>query len=146
MADEKHVYGTSLRWDSQRRATLSSAGLPDITVATPPEFPGGHPRIWSPEHLFVAAAEACLMTTFLAIAENSKLEYTAYTSRAEGILEKADQGFMITRITLRPRIVITDAAARDRAIRIIEKAEQHCLISKSMKTVVTLEAEVVVQA
>ena len=144
MADESHLYKTSLRWESQRRAKLSSAGLPDLSVATPPEFPGGHPGVWSPEHLFVAAAEACLMTTFLAIAENSKLEYIEYSSNAEGLLEKTDQGFMITRITIRPRIVIKDATARDRALRVIEKAEQHCLISKSMKTAVTLEAEVVI--
>ena len=145
MADESHLYKTSLRWESQRRAKLSSAGLPDLSVATPPEFPGGHPGVWSPEHLFVAAAEACLMTTFLAIAENSKLDYLEYSSNAEGLLEKTEQGFMITRITIRPRIVIRDATARDRAQRVIEKAEQHCLISKSMKTSVTLEAEVVIE-
>jgi organic hydroperoxide reductase OsmC/OhrA len=145
MADESHLYKTSLRWESQRRATLYSVGLPDLSVATPPEFPGGHPGVWSPEHLFVAAAEACLMTTFLAIAENSKLDYVEYSSNAEGLLEKTDLGFMITGITIRPRIVIKDAMARDRAQRVIEKAEQHCLISKSMKTSVTLEAEVVIE-
>jgi peroxiredoxin-like protein len=144
MANESHLYKTSLRWESQRRAKLSSVGLPDLSVATPPEFPGGHPGVWSPEHLFVAAAEACLMTTFLAIAENSKLEYIEYSSNAEGLLEKTDQGFMITRITIRPRIVIKDATARDRALRVVEKAEQNCLISKSMKTAVSLEAEIVI--
>jgi len=63
--------------------------LPVLGVATPPES----------EHLFVAAAEACLMTTFLAIAESSKLEFLSYSSEAERLLERTDQGFMITRIT-----------------------------------------------
>ena len=144
MADEKHVYKTSLRWESQKRGKLSPAGLPELSVATPPEFPGGHPGIWSPEHLFVAAAEACLMTTFLAIAENSKLEYQEYSSEAEGLLEKTDQGFMITEITIRPRVVIKDPSAAERARRIVEKAEQHCLISKSMKTRVGIEPDVVI--
>jgi organic hydroperoxide reductase OsmC/OhrA len=49
---------------------------------------------------------------------------------------------MIAEITIRPRITIRDAAARDRAARVIEKAEQNCLISKSMKTAVRLEAEI----
>ena len=115
-------------------------------MATPPQFPGGHAGIWSPEHLFVAAAEACLMTTFLAIAENSKLEYLEYSSVAEGVLEKTDEGFMITRITIRPRVVITDPSGLERARRIIEKAEQHCLISKSMKTRISLEPDVSVRA
>ncbi len=128
MAEENHVYTTSVRWESERRGSLTSPGLPDLAVATPPQFPGGHAGIWSPEHLFVAAAEACLMTTFLAIAENSKLEYLEYSSEAEGVLEKTDEGFMIT------------------ARRIVEKAEQHCLISKSMKTRVSLEPDVVVRA
>ncbi|RMH71247.1 MAG: OsmC family peroxiredoxin [Gemmatimonadetes bacterium] len=144
MAD-KHIYTTSLRWDEQRKGILSSEGLPDIEVATPPEFPKGHPGIWSPEHLFVASAEICLMTTFLAIAENSKLEFTSYSSSAEGVLEKTENGFMITEITLRPRIVIPHEDKRDRAIRIITKAEKVCLISNSMKTAVHLEPEIVVQ-
>jgi organic hydroperoxide reductase OsmC/OhrA len=113
-----------------------------MSVATPPEFPGGHPGIWSPEHLFVAAAEACLMTTFLAIAETSKLEFTQYSSEAEGLLEKTEQGYMITEIVIRPRVIIRDSAALDRARRIIEKAEQHCLISKSMKTRIRVEADI----
>ena len=142
MADEKHTYTTSLKWVSQRKGTLSPDGLPELSVATPPQFPGGHPGIWSPEHLFVAAAEVCLMTTFLAIAETSNLEYTEYSSQAEGLLEKTEQGYMITEIVIRPRVVIKDPAALDRARRIIEKAEQHCLISKSMKTRVRVEADV----
>ena len=142
MADEKHTYTTSLKWVSQRKGTLSPDGLPELSVATPPQFPGGHPGIWSPEHLFVAAAEVCLMTTFLAIAETSKLEYVEYSSQAEGLLEKTEQGYMITEIVIRPRVVIKDPAALDRARRIIEKAEQHCLISKSMKTRVRVEADV----
>ena len=146
MAEEKHAYLTGLRWESQRKGVLSPAGLPPLGVATPPEFPGGHPGIWSPEHLFVAAPEACLKTTFLAIAENSKLEFLSYSSEAEGTLEKTDQGFMITEIRIRPRVVIKDQAFTDRARRILEKAEQACLISKSMKTRVVLEPEVTVKA
>ena len=144
MADESHTYTTSLRWTAERRGTLSAEGLPQLEVATPPEFPGGHPGIWSPEHLFVAAAEACLMTTFLAIAGNSKLAFREYSSRAEGLLEKTPEGFRITKIVLHPRLVIADPAAADRARRILERAEQICLITASMKTETTLEAEVVV--
>jgi organic hydroperoxide reductase OsmC/OhrA len=84
------------------------------------------------------------MTTFLAIAGNSKLAFREYSSSAEGLLEKTPDGFRITKIVLRPRLVITDAAAVDRAKRILERSEQLCLISNSMKTEIALEAEVVV--
>jgi organic hydroperoxide reductase OsmC/OhrA len=141
---ERHEYHTSVRWEAQRKGVARAPGLPDLTVATPPEFPGGHPGIWSPEHLFVASAEVCIMTTFLAIAENSKLEFKEYSSTAEGVLEKTDSGYMFTEITVAPRVVIADESARDRAMRILEKSEKACLISKSMKATVHLKPEVTV--
>ena len=55
-----------------------------VEVATPPEFANGMPGIWSPEHLFVAAVNSCLMTTYLAIADNSKLPFVSFSSRATG--------------------------------------------------------------
>lgn len=140
---DKHSYRTSVQWVSERRANLGAEGLPGLEVATPPEFPGGHPGVWSPEHLFTAAAEACLMTTFLAIAANSKLEFKAYSSTAEGFLEKTEAGLLMTEIVLRPRVVVA-ADQVDRAKRVLEKAEKNCLISNSMKTRVVLEPDVVV--
>jgi organic hydroperoxide reductase OsmC/OhrA len=144
MAEEKHHYTTGLHWESERRGSLSSAGLPGLTVATPPEFPGGHPGIWSPEHLFVAAAEVCLMTTFLAIAANSKLDFVDYRSEAVGTVEKTEHGFMVTRILIRPRVSIRDLSAKEKALHIVEKSEKHCLISNSMKTAVSIEPEIIV--
>ncbi len=97
-----HTYRTSVQWSTKRKGKLATKGMPVIEVATPPEFPGGHPGIWSPEHLFVGAAEVCLMTTFLAIAEKSKLEFLNYASEAVGTLEKTDSGFQVTRIVIHP--------------------------------------------
>lgn len=141
---EQHLYRTSIAWQEQRKAALRSPGLTDLTVVTPPEFPGGHEGFWSPETLFVASAEACLMTTFLAIAENSKLEFSAYGSEAEGTVEKTADGFQVTQITIRAKVTIADDSRRDRALRILEKAEEHCLISRSMKTKVILEPEIII--
>lgn len=139
---ESHVYETSARWTGERRAMMAADGLPSLEVGTPPEFPGGHPGIWSPEHLYVAAAEACLMTTFLAIAANSSLAFRSYESTAEGTMEKTDAGYLMTRIVLRPKVVVTDASRIERARHILEKAEKHCLISNSMKTRVEMVADV----
>jgi peroxiredoxin-like protein len=141
---DTHTYTTNLRWKDTRRGTLGSEGLESMEVATPPEFPGGIEGIWSPEHLFVASAEVCLMTTFLAIAENSKLEFKSYESQAVGTLEKTEAGFQITRIVLKPSVVIADQSLVERTERILGKAEQHCLISNSMKTEIVLEPTVTV--
>ncbi len=139
---DAHTYATKLEWKETRKGTISAEGLPSVEVATPPEFPGGIAGIWSPEHLFVAAAEVCLMTTFLAIAENSKLEFSAYSSEAVGTLEKTEEGFRITKIMIRPHVVVADEGLKDRATRIVEKAEHHCLVSNSMKTQIELDVTV----
>lgn len=57
-------YQVGVRWDGEKHGVLSIAGKPDLKVASPPEF-RGHPGIWSPEDLLVAAVNACTMTTFL---------------------------------------------------------------------------------
>ncbi len=141
MADT-HLYNTTVTWTEGRVGTISEETLPSITVATPPEFPKGVPNIWSPEHLFVAAANVCLMTTFLAIAENSNLRFSSYTSDATGKLEKVDGKFMISEITLSPKIKLVNAADAEKAKKIIEKSEAHCLISNSMKTTILLQPEI----
>ena len=140
--NDSHTYTTKLEWKESRKGVVASDGLPPLEVATPPEFPGGIEGIWSPEHLYVASAEVCLMTTFLAIAANSKLEFTAYSSEAVGTLEKTESGFQVTKIEIRPHVVVGDEALVDRAKRIVEKAEQHCLVSNSMKTQIELNTTV----
>jgi organic hydroperoxide reductase OsmC/OhrA len=60
-----HTYEVDLKWTSKSKGLLSSPDLQNgIEVAIPPEFPGGIKGVWSPEHLFVASLNSCLMTTF----------------------------------------------------------------------------------
>ncbi|HPY11857.1 MAG TPA: OsmC family protein [Sphaerochaeta sp.] len=141
---EKHTYSTAVEWTKEKRAALSSRGLPTIEVATPPNFPGGHEGIWSPEHLYTAAAEVCLMTTFLSFAERANLDFLSYKSEADGILDKVEKSLLMTRIHIKPTITVANEADREEALKLIERAERYCLISNSMKSEVTVEAIVVV--
>ena len=143
---EKHSYNVSLQWKEGRIGEMTSPELPTkIDVATPPEFDKGVAGIWSPEHLYTASVLSCYMTTFLAIAEYSKLEFNSFDCSAEGILEKVDGKFLMTEITLKPVLVIEDDAKKDRALRIMEKSEKACLISNSIKTTVHLDAKVEIE-
>jgi peroxiredoxin-like protein len=142
---ENHSYEVNLLWNHDRKGTLSSPVLSTkIEVATPPEFPNGMPDIWSPEHLFVAAVNACLMTTFLAIAENSKLEFIAFKSHATGTIDKQDGKYRVTEITLKPVVTIPASMSRERTARIVEKSKLNCLISNSITTKVLMETEIIV--
>ena len=137
---QEHFYEVSLEWDSERKGTMTSPVLNNsIEVATPPEFPKGMAGIWSPEHLLVAAVNSCLMTTFLAIAENSKLNYSAFSSKAVGKLEVVEGKYMISEITLMPTLTISAEDQKERAGRVLQKSEAACLISNSVKSTIIFE-------
>ena len=137
-----YYYETEVEWISGRACTLGAPGMPDIEVATPPEFQG-NVGTWTPEHLFVASVSCCYVTTFLAIAELSKLEFAGISCGATGTLEKLEgSGYEVTEITLRPNLVLNHPRDLERAGRILEKAERNCLISKSIKTVVRVKPQV----
>lgn len=142
--NDVHYYKTSLKWDEGRIGTLSAETLDSFKVATPPEFPNGVPNTWSPEHLYVASLNACLMTTFLAIAENSKLEVLSFSCQSTGKLEKVDGKFMISEVELTPEIKVSNEKDKERAGRIIVKAEENCLISNSVKTKMILTPTILI--
>jgi len=140
--EQEYFYSTKLEWVEGRMGQLSLPGFPKITVATPSEFPKGVPNTWSPEHLFVASINICIMTTFLAIAENSKLDFSAYSCEGTGKIEKVENRYLFTEVELIPKIVVKYTKDIERAERIIKKAEEHCLISNSIKTRVILKPEI----
>ena len=142
--DHMYYYSTEVEWTGEREGNLCAPVLPCLHVDAPPEFKG-HPGSWTPEHLFVGAVNSCFMTTFLAIAENSKLDFVSFKTAARGKLENvAGQGFQITEIALQPSLVIASARDAERASRILEKAEKHCLISNSIKSIVRLDPNIAI--
>lgn len=141
---EIHYYSVNAEWKKDRIGEITSGEFTPVTVATPPEFAKGVAGLWSPEHLFVSAVNVCLMTTFLAIADNSNFRFAAYSSEGTGKLERVDKKYRITEITLRPRITLFNEADSERALRLIDKAEQHCLISNSIVSTIHLEPQILI--
>ena len=148
---ESHYYNVDIKWSKDRKGIICSTDLAFaieqgcIEVATPPEFPKGIPGIWSPEHLFTASVSSCLMTTFLAIAENYKLDFTDFSCNSKGKLEKVDGKFLITEIILEPRVTISNESDREKAEKVLVKSEAACLISNSIKSKITMIAFIVVR-
>ena len=139
MSQQTYLYDTQIQWGGKRRGSLRAEGMPDLTVSTPPEFKG-EAGFWTPEHLFVAAAEACLMATFIGIAENSNLPVSSYRSTAKGILEPFDgRGLRFTEIWISPEVELDRPEDRERAERIMLKAAKNCLIANSMLARVSVE-------
>jgi organic hydroperoxide reductase OsmC/OhrA len=63
---KSYRYSTSVRWTGEKKGALTAAGKPPVEVGTPPEFKG-HEGIWSPEDLYVASVNVCILSTFLAL-------------------------------------------------------------------------------
>lgn len=134
MATE-HYYQVNVNWNKNRNGILTSNNLDEkITIATPPEFPKGEANIWSPEHYFVAAINGCLMTTFLAVAENFKLDFIDFESDAVGKLEMIDRKFVMSEVILNPVVTISNEDQKALAIKVLEKSEKACLITNSVKS------------
>lgn len=142
-----HSYPVQLTWKADRKGVVSSPDFSTtIDVVTPPQFPKGIAGDWSPEHLFTAAVSGCLMTTFLAVAENSKLDFEAFVCTAEGKLDQVEGKYLMSEVTLFPRLTIKREEDKDRALRILQKAEAACLISNSVKSKVIMVPVVEVAA
>jgi peroxiredoxin-like protein len=144
---ESHFYNVDINWNADRKGVMCSPELNQqanscIEVATPPEFPKGIPGIWSPEHLFTAAVSSCLMTTFLAIAENFKLDFQNFSCKSKGKLEKVDGKFLMTEIILEPVVTIRNIDDKDKAEKILMKSEAACLISNSVKSKIVMHSTV----
>jgi peroxiredoxin-like protein len=136
-----YTYRTRVKWTERKMGVSSSPGKPDLQVATPPEFKG-HEGIWSPEDLFVASINSCVMSTFLALAERAGLEFIAYESEAEGQVELVDGKLQVTCVTLKPKLTLKAGEDPGKAQDLIAKAEANCLISNSVKSQVSVEARI----
>ena len=140
-----HFYSVDISWKSGRTGEMSSPELQQtVEIATPPQFPKGVEGLWSPEHLFTAAVSSCLMTTFLAIAENSKLEFTNFQCGSKGKLEQIEGKFQMTEVILEPTVVIINEEDREKAERVLQKSEANCLISNSVHSKITMIPNIVV--
>jgi organic hydroperoxide reductase OsmC/OhrA len=141
---QEHLYEVHLDWKEGRTGELSSPVLnTTITCATPPEFPGGVPGIWSPEHLFAASINSCFMATFLAIAYNFKLEIDTFSCKTIIKLEMTEGRYQITHAALFPEVTLPSGTDKEKAIRVLEKAKAGCLVTNSIKSVVSMESVVV---
>lgn len=141
-----YTYEVNLKWKGKRKGLLSSPVLPqNIEVATPPEFPKGIEEIWSPEHLFIASINSCLLTTFLSIAENSKLQFISFDSKSVCNVDMIDGKYTITEIILQPKLVIPYSQKPERARHILEMSEKACIISGAIKANIRLEPEIIIE-
>lgn len=129
-------------WSDGRRTTAEVEGKPSVRIATPPEFRGVDPDLWSPEDAFVAAAASCLAVTIAALAERAALPLHALSVDAEGVVGRREDGrFGFVRIEQKVHLE-TDAGHEDAARELVIKAEDGCLVTVSLALPVATTVDV----
>lgn len=116
-----------------------------VEVAPPVEFDGAG-DVWSPEALLMAAAANCLVLSFKSIARAYDLNWLHIECSSAGQLEKVERKVQFTQIHNQVKLTITSAEDNDKAIRVLEKAEDTCFVTNSLSAETSLDYEVVVEA
>lgn len=127
-----HLYTVHAEATPEGDVPVTSAGLPALATAPPAEFDGPGDR-WSPETLLVAAVADCFILTFRAIARGSKLAWTSLSCEVEGTLDRVERVTQFTGFRVRAALRVPQGTDEARAKRLLERAEQGCLITNSLK-------------
>ena len=143
MQDLPHLYKVAAKARPEGDVNLSADNVDDIPSAAPAEF-GGPGDKWSPESLLVAAVADCFILSFRAIARASKLPWTSLECDAEGKLDRVERSMKFTEFMVNATLVVPAGTDEDKARRILQKAEDSCLVTNSMTATRHLNAEVVV--
>ena len=144
--EAKYTYHARAQWHQLDRGFVElEHGAPRlINFSAPPEF-GGEPGFWTPEHFLLAAVTSCFVATFRAVATASRLDFQGIEVAADGLLEKESGGFRFTKISLKPTVIIFAEPERERAQRLLEKAEKLCLVTRSLSCTVELEPKILAE-
>lgn len=140
--ETEHNYRVVAWWASGKNGLAKCDSAPNaIHFAAPPQF-GGIDGRWSPEDLLLSAVASCFTTTFQAIAEYSRFDFTDLAVEAGGCVRKVASGYAFEEITIRPTLSIANAEEQSRADRLLAKAQQLCLVSRALAVPIKFEPTV----
>lgn len=136
-----HHYEITATCQSTGDVQLTGAELSALASAPPKQF-GGPGNLWSPEDLLTAAVADCFVLSFRAIASASKFEFRDLVVKVTGTLDRVERAMLFTHFEIQATLQVAAGTDLERAQRLLEKAEQTCLITNSLKSSVHLVANV----
>ena len=134
-------------------AKVDAAGVPTwAQAAAAGRGPDGGPDALErgpvrtdPEELLVAAASACQLLSFLAVAARARIDVVHYRDDATGIMPDDNQPRWVTRIDLRPAITVRDPEGRvtpERIHHLSEVGHRECFIAASLRSEIVVSPTV----
>ena len=155
MATRYHHYRVSNRWTGNlgkgtatysaysRSFELSGEGKSAAISGSSDPLYRGDPERYNPEELLMGALSSCHMLWVLHLCADAGITITEYSDEPLGdVAENPDGSGEFTRVVLRPRMRITDAARISDAIAIHHQAHKVCALARSMNFPVDHEPEV----
>lgn len=141
----EHIFRMDLQWSGGRNAVGELAAQKLQTkISIPSEMDG--PGIGTnPDEMLLGAAATCYLITLAALLERSHVLVETLTMLSEGIVDVTNGVFTYVRIVHRPVLKLGgNVTERDRkmALRLAEKAEKTCMISKALRGNVEIALEV----
>ena len=136
-----HVYRVDATAEAAGAVQLTSPGLVALSSAGPAEFDGPG-DLWSPETLLTAALVDCFALSFRAVARASRLEWVRLECAATGTLDRIEKVTQFTAFTAHATLEVPRGTDLDKARKALEKSEQACLISNSLKGEKHLEIDI----
>ncbi|GAB4587734.1 OsmC family protein [Nocardia sp. IFM 10818] len=142
----EHVYEVEVTWSGEttgyrsysRDHEVLAAGRPPIPATSDPKFRGSKER-WNPEQLLVGALSDCHMLWYLHLCAEAGVVVTGYHDTAVGVMD--DERFQ--RVTLRPRVTVTDPEMIELTLGLHEEAHKKCFIANSVNFPVAHEPTVI---
>ena len=139
-----HHYNVQAHSTPDTQVITSSQGIPELVTAGPAEF-GGPGDQWSPETLMISAVASCFLLSFKAVAGASDFSWKHIQCESTGKFEKVGRIMKFTEITTKVRLLISDQAAKDKALKLLNKAEAICLVTNSLTAELKLECDIVIE-
>jgi organic hydroperoxide reductase OsmC/OhrA len=133
---------TGLGWEEYGRPPPATAppAEPELTLTTGEAK--GDPAQLNPEQLVLMAASSCQLLSFLHVAAKARVEVIEYEDDAEAEMPDDDPPTRLTRIVLRPRIVVRPGPNEERIRHLVEVAHRACYVANSLRTDVVVEPRV----
>lgn len=136
-----HHYLAKATGEQEGNVVVSGEGLPPLDTQSPPQF-GGPDGVWSPETMLSATVSNCFILSFRAIARASKFEWISLECDVDGVLDRPERAPYFTAFNVHATLKVPSDAKLDLAQRLLEKAEQICLITASLKAETSLTTDI----
>jgi len=145
----EHYFHLQANWPGGRNDVGEiKAGNLITRVSIPPEMDG--PGIGTnPDEMLLGAAATCYIITLAAMLERSGIEKQELTMNSDAIVDVTNGIFTYKKIIHRPQITLKSGSTeqdRKLALKLAEKAERSCMISRAIQGNVAIELDVSIKS